>query len=122
MHVPIPKPLNDAIKFARYAPVDPSILCPIQHRSAESQRDLSFIRARAALIRARRLLINTARGIAKPLGYRLPKCTADAFARNCRGHIPEQLTLVLLALVDQIQELTDRIKASEAQIEAIAAD
>ena len=25
---------NDAIKLARYARVDPSILCPIQHRSA----------------------------------------------------------------------------------------
>ena len=85
-------------------------------------RDLSFIRARAALIRARTLLINTARGITKPLGYRLPKCTADAFARNCRGHIPEQLAPVLFALIDQIQELTNRIKAYEDQIEATAAD
>ena len=78
---------NDAVKLARYARVDPSILCPIQHRSAESQRDLSLIRARAALIRARTLLINTARGIAKPFGYRLPKSTANAFAKICRGHI-----------------------------------
>jgi transposase len=113
---------NDAIKLARYARVDPSILCPIQHRSAESQRDLSYIRARAALIRARTLLINTARGIAKPLGYRLPKCTADAFARNCRGQIPDQLTLVLSPLIHQIQQLTDGIKAYDDQIEAMSGD
>jgi transposase len=81
----------------------------------------NWLPSRAALIRARTLLINTARGIAKPLGYRLPKCTADAFARNCQGHIPKQLTLVLSALVDQVQELTDRIKAYDDQIEAIAA-
>ena len=113
---------NDAVKLARYARLDPSILCPIRHRSAESQRDLSFIRARAALLQARTLLLNTARGIAKPLGYRLPKCTADAFARNCRGHIPDQLTLVLSPLMDQIQQLTDGIKAYDDQIEAMSAD
>jgi transposase len=112
---------NDAMKLARYARVDPSILCPIQHRPAECQRNLSVVRARAALIRARTLLINTARGIAKPLGYRLPKCTADAFARNCGDLIPEPLTQALSPLIGQIQEITDRIKAYEHQIEAMAA-
>jgi transposase len=38
---------NDAVKLARYARVDPSILCPIQHRSADAQVELSLIRARA---------------------------------------------------------------------------
>ena len=113
---------NDAVKLARYARVDPAILCPIQHRSTESQRDLSFIRARAALIRARTLLINTARGIAKPLGYRLPKCTADSFGRRCQADIPEQLRLVLSGLVDQIQALTDRIKTYDHEIELMATD
>lgn len=111
---------NDAVKLARYARVDPSILCPIQHRSTESQLELSVIRARAALVRARTLLINTARGIVKPLGYRLPKCTSKAFAATCREQLPESLKPVLLPLVSQVEELTDQINHYREQIEAVA--
>ena len=74
---------NDAVKLARYARVDPSILCPIQHRSAEAQVELSLIRARAALVRARTLLINTARGIAKPLGVPI----ADLYQPRVRSEM-----------------------------------
>jgi transposase len=111
---------NDALKLTRYARVDPLILCPIQHRSVQSQIELSLIRARAALVRARTLLINTARGIAKPLGYRLPACTSKAFAAICRKRLPEPLSTALSPLMDQVEELTRQIEGYKQQIETVA--
>ena len=52
----------DAQTLARLARIDPQLLCPVKHRSAKAQADLSVIRARAGLVRARTALVNTARG------------------------------------------------------------
>ena len=41
----------DAQALARLARIDPKLLSPIQHRSAQAQADLSVIRARYALVR-----------------------------------------------------------------------
>jgi transposase len=64
----------DARTLARLARVDPQLLSPIQHRSAETQADLSVIRARYALVRARMGLICAARGL--------------AMGRSSRSHSP----------------------------------
>ena len=66
----------DAQTLARLARVDPQLLCPVKHRSAQSQADLTVIRARAGLVRARTSLVNTARGLAKSYGERLRGCNA----------------------------------------------
>jgi transposase len=39
----------DAQTLARLARIDPGLLCPVKHRSAQAQADLTVIRARAAL-------------------------------------------------------------------------
>ena len=67
----------DAERLARLARVDPKLLSPIQHRGAQAQADLAVIRARAGLVDVRTTLINTARGLTKPMGERLKKCDAD---------------------------------------------
>jgi transposase len=82
--------------------------------------ELSLIRGRAALVRARTLLINTARGIAKPLGYRLPACTSKAFAAICRKRLPEALGAALSPLIDQVEQLTQQIEDYKHQIETVA--
>jgi len=43
----------DAQTLARLARIDPGLLCPVKHRSAQAQADLTVIRARAGLVRAR---------------------------------------------------------------------
>jgi transposase len=55
----------DAQTLARLARIDPQLLYPVKHRSAQAQADLMMIRARAGLVRARTALVNTARGLAK---------------------------------------------------------
>ena len=54
----------DARTLARLARIDPQLLCPVKHRSAKAQADMTVIRARAGLVRSRTALINTARGLA----------------------------------------------------------
>jgi transposase len=63
--------------------IDPQLLCPVRHRSARAQADLTVIRARAGLVRARTALVNTARGLAKSYGERLRGC-------NVRNMNPEK--------------------------------
>jgi transposase len=43
----------DAQTLARLARIDPQLLCPVKHRSAKVQADLTVIRAQAGLVRAR---------------------------------------------------------------------
>ena len=73
----------DAQTLARLARIDPQLLCPVKHRSAQAQADLMMIRARAGLVRARTALVNTARGLAKSYGERLRGC-------NVRNMNPEK--------------------------------
>ena len=64
----------DARMLARLARIDPQLLCPVKHRSAQAQAHLSVIRARAGLVRSRTALVNTARGLTKSYGERLRGC------------------------------------------------
>jgi hypothetical protein len=63
----------DAQTLARLARIDPQWLSPVKHRGAKAQADLTVIRARAGLVRARTALVNTARGLAKSYGEH-PSC------------------------------------------------
>jgi transposase len=75
----------DAQALARLARIDPQLLSPIQHRSAQAQADLSVIRARYALVRTRTALICAARGLTKSFGERIR-------SRYIRGFKPAMVT------------------------------
>ena len=64
----------DARTLARLARIDPQLLSPVKHRSAQAQADLTVIRARASVVRARTALVNTARGLTKSYGERIRGC------------------------------------------------
>jgi transposase len=110
----------DAQTLARLARVDPLLLRPIRHRSEPAQGHLMTIRVRAALVEARTRLINTARGLVKGWGERLPKCDADRMGVECLEDLPAELRPALEPLLQQIQSLTEKIHASDAHIEHIA--
>jgi transposase len=100
----------DAETLARLGRLDPKLLGPIRHRSAQAQADLAAIRARAALISARTLLINHVRGAVKSVGTRLPVCDATTFHKVAKLHVPDELTTAVAPLLDSIEVLTERIK------------
>ncbi len=110
----------DAQTLARLARVDPQLLRPIQHRSAKAQGDLMVIRVRAALVEARTSLVNTARGLTKSLGERLPICGTDQMGVEQTELLPAKLQQVLEPLLQQVVSLTEKIKESDRRVEQIA--
>ena len=110
----------DARTLARLVRVDPELLRPIQHRSEEMQMDLMTIRVRAALVEARTALVNSARGLAKSVGERLPKCDANSLGSEHLGALPKQLQDALEPLLNQVEALSVRIEKCDRQVEQIA--
>jgi transposase len=110
----------DAQTLARLARIDPQLLRPIRHRSEKAQTALMMIRVRAALITAHTSLVNTARGLAKALGERLPKCDADQMGVPQSEHLAPSVQGVLVPQLEEVESLTEKIKDSDRKIEQIA--
>jgi transposase len=91
----------------------------VRLRDSDQQRDLIRIRARAALIRARSLLIHTVRGLVKPFGERVSRCDADCFAARCREELADDVRASLAPLVEQMAQLTRQIQDYEKQIDIV---
>jgi len=107
---------RDAVKLARYARLDPALLHPTRVRSAQAQLELSELRVRDALVRARTLLVNAARGLSKTHGERLPKTSTKSFALRAAAELTEQLAAVLEPLFSQIAALSERITAADRSL------
>jgi transposase len=106
--------------LARLARVDPRLLRPIQHRSEKAQEHLMKIRVRAALVEGRTSLVNAARGLTKATGERLPACDADFFGVEQMAGLPAGLQGTLKPLLEQVESLTEKIKACDKELEQIA--
>lgn len=110
----------DAQMLARLARVDPQLLRPIRHRSEQAQLDLMQIRVRAGLVEARTGLVNMARGLAKAVGERLPKCDADNLDVERLRALPVGVETVLQPVLEAVESLTEKIHTCNEQIEQIA--
>src|SRR5947209_7687877 len=110
----------DARTLARLVRIDPQLLCPVKHRSAKAQADLTVIRARAGLVRARTGLVNSARGLAKRYGERLRGCNVRNMNREKAESLSPELQRALEPLLSAIAELSQRICEYNERIEALA--
>jgi transposase len=110
----------DAHQLARLARVDPKLLSPIRHRGEEAQRDLAVIRARAELMAARTQLINSARGLVKPLGERLKQCDADQVTAGLGESLSESSQAVIGPLLQTVETISEQLGKYDEQIEGIA--
>jgi transposase len=111
---------HDARTLARLARIAPELLGPVRHRSAQAQIHLTVIRARAELVSVRTVLVNAARGLAKPHGERLPKCGSQQVSRELAAELSAELREVLEPLLKEIEALNERIKEYDARMEKIA--
>jgi transposase len=110
----------DAQTLARLARIDPQLLYPVKHRSAQAQADLMMIRARAGLVRVRTGLVNTARGLAKSYGQRLRGCSVrNMNSEKAEGLSPE-LQVALEPLLNAIESLSEGIAEYNERIETLA--
>src|SRR5208283_649975 len=110
----------DARTLARLARIDPQLLCPVKHRSARAQADLTLIRARAGLVRARTALVNTARGLAKSYGERLRGCNVRNMNPEKAEGLSPELQKALEPLLAGIESLSERICECNERIEDLA--
>ncbi len=112
----------DAQTLARLARIDPQLLSPVKHRSAKAQADLTVIRARAGLVRARTALVNTARGLAKSYGERLRGCNVRNMNPEKAEGLSPELQRALEPLLAGIEALSERIGEYNEGIEKLAQD
>jgi transposase len=110
----------DAQTLARLARIDPQLLCPVQHRSAKAQADLTVIRARAGLVRARTALVNTARGLAKSYGERLRGCNVRNMNPEKAEELSPELQAALQPLLVTLESLSEQIREYNERIENLA--
>ncbi|HXZ81611.1 MAG TPA: IS110 family transposase [Terriglobales bacterium] len=110
----------DARTLARLARIDPQLLAPVKHRSAQAQVHLSVIRARAGLVRARTALINTARGVSKSYGERLRGCNPRNLNPEKAEGLSPELQAALKPLLAAIESLSEQIEEYNERIECLA--
>ena len=111
---------HDARTLARLARIDPELLGPVRHRSAQAQIHLTVIRARAELVSARTALVNAARGLVKSYGQRLPKCGTQQVSRELATDLNAELREVMEPLLREIESLNERIQEYDERMEKIA--
>jgi len=110
----------DAQKLARLARVDWGLLKPVQHRPEQEQADLARIAVRESLVGMRTQAVNLVRGMVKAAGGRVVECAPEAFPEKAKDQIPEALRSGLAPMLEQIQELNERIRECEEMIEHVA--
>src|SRR5437773_679481 len=112
----------DAQTLAQLARIDPQLLSPVKHRSAKAQADLTVIRARAGLVRARTALVNTARGLAKSYGERLRGCNVRNMNPEKAEGLSPELQSALEPLLACIESISEQIREYNDRIEKLAQD
>ena len=110
----------DARQLARLARVDPELLSPIQHRGEEVQKDLGMIRSRAELVEGRTGLINSARGLVKPLGERLQECDADQVGEGLAEGLSEAARSIVEPLLRAVEAISKEIQRLDERTEEMA--
>jgi transposase len=110
----------DAQTLARLARIDPELLYPVKHRSAQAQADLMMIGARAGLVRARTGLVNTARGLAKSYGERLRGCNVRNMNPEKAEGLSPELQTALAPLLACIESVSEQIREYNERIEKLA--
>lgn len=110
----------DARMLARQLKSDANLLYPIQHRSEEARHALVLLRARYAAVSARTKLICAVRGLVKSDGKRLTRCSAETFHKIERTEVPAALRETLEPLFQQIEFLTEQIKAYDKKVKQMS--
>src|SRR5262245_21627743 len=110
----------DARTLARLARIDPQLLSPVQHRTAQAQIHLTVIRARAELVSARTALVNSARGLVKSYGERLRKCGTRQVGRELATGLSPELREALQPLLREVESLNEHIDEYDRRIAVMA--
>jgi transposase len=107
---------RDAQMLARLARVDPALLHPIQHGSAQAQHDLLGLKLRDALVRTRVNLINSVRFTLKSLGHPVRNPSSESFHKTVLADVPADCLPVVQPLLTVLAQVTEQIKGLERDL------
>lgn len=106
----------DARLLAQLGRSDTRLLRPVEVRSAQIRRDMMLIRAREILVKSRTQMVNSARGLAKSAGERLPSCSAKSLHKKDLG----PLEFELRPIFDSLEQLDRQIDAYNKKIKDVS--
>ena len=106
---------HDAEMLARVARTDRKLLAPVRLRSDEDQGLMRLVKSRDLLVRNRTAIVNEIRGFCKAEGVRLPKCSAESFARM-EYEVPACVRAITKPLFAVLRELAKKIALYEKLI------
>jgi transposase len=104
---------RDAQMLARLARVDPALLHPIQHGTAQAQHDLLGLKLRDALVRTRVNLINAVRFTLKSLGHSVRNPSSESFHKTVLADVSADCLPVVQPLLTVLAHVTEQIKTME---------
>ena len=113
---------RDAEFLARLARADRKLLAPVRHRGEAAQTDLLALRVRAQLVELRTQAANSARGLVKSFGERLPYCDADSLSRAQAEHLRPAIREQIERLLRMVEELTAEIERCDEELKKISAE
>jgi len=111
---------RDAQMLARIGRLDPALLYPVHHGSAEAQQDLLRIKLRDSLVRPRVAVINSVRFTLKSLGYTTRNPSRERFHKVVMEALPETISQMIAPSVQALAELTVGIKVLDLEINTLA--
>lgn len=113
--------VNDARTLARMTLADVGLLHPVKLRSAEHQKMINLHELRNGLVKERTRAIVQLRGIAKSMGFRIPKCSTACFHRLDTSSWPQEFNDVAWPMMKHLEQVAITIKTCEKQIRELAA-
>ena len=111
---------HDARTLARLARIDPELLGPVRHRSAQAQIHLTVIRARAELVECSNGPGERSPRVGEIYGERLPKCGTYQVNEKLAEGVSAELRDVLAPLLREVESLNEHIKEYDERMEKIA--
>lgn len=112
--------VNDARTLARMTLADVGLLHPVKLRGAEHQKMINLHEMRNILIKQRTGVIVQMRGIAKSMGFRIPKCSTAHFHNLDTASWPKELNDIAWPMMKNLEQLAITIKTYEKQIRELA--
>ena len=111
---------NDARTLARLALADVGLLHPVKLRGAEFQRMINLHEMRSLLVRQRAGAIVQLRAIAKSMGFRIAKCSAESFRRLDASAWPQEFRDIAWPMMRGLEQLAITIRTYEKLIRELA--
>jgi transposase len=112
--------MRDAEMLARVARFDAKLLYPITHRDEQGQADRSLLKTRDILVKTRSSLILHVRGSVKSMEGRVVTCSSVSFHKKAAECIPGILKLSLMPILEQIEDISNKISAYDKIIKEIS--